>query len=271
MSVRRFIKRGFFVTDTLTALPFEWRLLFAGLWTIADRDGRLEDRPRRIKGELFPYDDLDIEAGLGCLAHAGLIVRYERDGSRLIAIPTWHKHQQPHKSEPRSVLPAPPDGAAVPAVIGDHRRDRPAAPTLCDDHAPDGAAVPAVISTCTDLSSTYSAENSGSGSDRTSDQVVVRTHRARFEQFWTVYPRKVGKEAAWAVWERITPTEALTAQMIAAVEQQRTSPQWLKDGGQFIPHPRTWLSQGRWQDEPDQQPYLSARTVDVLRGLGRVP
>ena len=38
------------------------RLLFVGLWTIADRNGRLEDRPKRIRAELFPYDEIDADA-----------------------------------------------------------------------------------------------------------------------------------------------------------------------------------------------------------------
>lgn len=75
-------------------------------------------------------------------------------------------------------------------------------------------------------------------------------HRSRFERFWLAFPRKVGKDAAWREWQRLKPSEALTDTMIAAVQAQIASPQWLKDGGQFIPHPRTWLHQGRWEDEP---------------------
>lgn len=91
-----------------------------------------------------------------------------------------------------------------------------------------------------------------------------------FERFWIAYPRKTAKQAALKEWLRISPApdDALTAAMIAAVEEQRTSTQWLKDGGQFIPHARTWLHQQRWKDEADDvPPPLTARTVDVLRGL----
>lgn len=69
-----------------------------------------------------------------------------------------------------------------------------------------------------------------------------------FARFWDVYPRKVGKDAALRVW-RQRQLEPLTAQILAAVADQRASPQWRRDGGQYIPHPRTWLHQGRWQDE----------------------
>jgi len=74
--------------------------------------------------------------------------------------------------------------------------------------------------------------------------------REQFEVFWKAYPRKVGKDKAWQVWHKKHPTSALAAEILAAVVQQSQSSQWLKDDGQYIPHPTTWLSQGRWQDEP---------------------
>src|SRR5262245_30051913 len=58
----RSIKPGFFRNEDLAAFPFQHRLLFAGLWLLADREGRLEDRPKRIHADLFPYDPaLDVE------------------------------------------------------------------------------------------------------------------------------------------------------------------------------------------------------------------
>ena len=75
--------------------------------------------------------------------------------------------------------------------------------------------------------------------------------RASFDALWEVYPRKVGKEAAFTEFAKIAPDGPLVAVMVGAVERQRQSPQWLRDGGQFIPHPRTWLKQGRWQDDVD--------------------
>lgn len=79
----------------------------------------------------------------------------------------------------------------------------------------------------------------------------MSTVAGRFDQFWQAYPRRVGKLAAWRVWQRLKPDEDLTTAMIAAVERQQQSRQWRSDGGQYIPHPRTWLSQGRWMDEAE--------------------
>lgn len=74
-----------------------------------------------------------------------------------------------------------------------------------------------------------------------------------FEEFWAAFPRKVGKDAAQKAFEKRKPDRALVDQMLAAIAAQKASPQWIKDGGDFIPHPSTWLNQGRWQDEPGEQ------------------
>ena len=56
--------------------------------------------------------------------------------------------------------------------------------------------------------------------------------------------------------------------MIAAVERHQASPQWQKDGGQFIPHPKTWLREGRWKDEGVTRSTPEA-SVDLKRLLWR--
>jgi 5-methylcytosine-specific restriction endonuclease McrA len=75
--------------------------------------------------------------------------------------------------------------------------------------------------------------------------------RASFDSLWAVYPRKVGKDAAYSEFVKLKPDGPLVSVMVGAVERQCQSPQWRKDGGQFIPHPRTWLKQGRWKDSVD--------------------
>lgn len=83
------------------------RILFSGLWCIADREGRLEDRPKRIKADVLPYDECDIDAMLDDLASAGFIQRYTVENVEYIAILAFSKHQNPHKNEADSTIPAP--------------------------------------------------------------------------------------------------------------------------------------------------------------------
>jgi hypothetical protein len=71
-----------------------------------------------------------------------------------------------------------------------------------------------------------------------------------FNDFWNVYPRRVGKKAAQKAWDKLKPSAALVERIIASVEAHLDWPEWMKDGGAFIPHPATFINQGRWDDEP---------------------
>jgi uncharacterized phage protein (TIGR02220 family) len=105
MARARNIKPGFFLNDLLVEQPLSNRLLFVGLWTIADKAGRLEDRPKKIKMCVFPADDIDIESGLSALHKAGFIVRYSVGDIAYIQVVNWDKHQSPHHTEKDSVIP----------------------------------------------------------------------------------------------------------------------------------------------------------------------
>lgn len=107
MARARNIKPSFFSNDDLADINPLGRLLFIGLWTIADREGRLEDRPRRIKAEVLPYDDCDVDGLLDDLQSHGFILRYEVDGTRFIQVVNFNKHQNPHVKETASTIPAP--------------------------------------------------------------------------------------------------------------------------------------------------------------------
>jgi hypothetical protein len=107
MARLRTLKPGFFTNDLLAEIPPLGRLLFQGLWCIADREGRLEDRPRKIKAEVLPYDDADVDGLLGRLDAAGFIRRYAAAGVGYIQVVNFAKHQTPHIKEAASTIPAP--------------------------------------------------------------------------------------------------------------------------------------------------------------------
>lgn len=110
MARTRNLKPSFFTNETLAEVNPLGRLLFQGLWCHADREGRLEDRPRRLKAEILPYDECDMEALLSDLTVRGFILRYGgTDGKRYIQVLAFSKHQQPHVKEAASTIP-PPDG-----------------------------------------------------------------------------------------------------------------------------------------------------------------
>ena len=69
-----------------------------------------------------------------------------------------------------------------------------------------------------------------------------------FARFWDVYPKKVGKKDAEKAFKKVLVDVQI---LIDAVNRQKKSSQWCKDGGQFIPHPATWLNNERWNDVLD--------------------
>lgn len=107
MARARNIKPGFFDNEALADLPPLTRLLFVGLWTLADRDGRLENRPKKIKAQLFAYEDADVVKMLFDLQNHGFIQCYKSEEVSLIQVVNWHKHQRPHVKEVPSTYPAP--------------------------------------------------------------------------------------------------------------------------------------------------------------------
>jgi hypothetical protein len=104
----RTIKPSFFVDEELAEMPPLTRILFVGLWSLADRCGRLEDRPKRIKASVMPYDEHDIDTALECLRDAGFILRYTSDGKHVIQVTNFEKHQRlsGKEAETESELPA---------------------------------------------------------------------------------------------------------------------------------------------------------------------
>ncbi len=103
----RTIKPEFFLHEELADLTPLHRLFFVGLWTLADKDGLLEDRPKRIKAALLPWDDCDVSQLITDLEGAGCVVRYEAGDQACLFLPGFKKHQRPHPKELGNGLPPP--------------------------------------------------------------------------------------------------------------------------------------------------------------------
>lgn len=69
-----------------------------------------------------------------------------------------------------------------------------------------------------------------------------------FTSFWESYPKKLSKLDAMNAWAKLMPPDDVARRIISDVEAKRISPDWLKDGGQFIPYPATYLNGRRWED-----------------------
>jgi len=84
-----------------------------------------------------------------------------------------------------------------------------------------------------------------------------------FDSFWQVWPKKKAKLDAIKAWEKLNPSGELVDRIIAAVEFQKQSRDWLKNDGQYIPYPATWLNGQRWTDEVGEGDVLTREANDA--------
>jgi len=211
----RNLKPGFFKNEGLADLAPLARILFAGLWGMADRAGRLEDRPKRIKAEILPYDNCDTDKLLDALAqHAEhFIVRYTVDGKRYIAIPNFPEHQSPHCREPESTIPAP---DLHQSSMVQEQEEHPL------------------------------ARGVSNGESGVSSQESVADPEPTFMDFWLDYPKKQDKGHAEKAWKtackEAAPTEIITGLRSQLPALKAREPK-------YIPLATTWLNGKRWTDE----------------------
>lgn len=223
----RTIKPELWESEKLGRLSVLARLSFVGLISLADDEGRGRGDPAFLFARLHAYapdvGPKDMRKALDEIAGVGLAAFYQAAGCSYYAIPTWADNQKIDKPS-TSKLPAPSTG--VKAFGEDSANVR---GTLGED----------------------SPLDQGPG---TKDQ-VSRTReqgpgpQADFEHFWASYPKKQARQDALKAWGKLKPGADLQPLMLAALEAQKRSPDWLRDGGKFIPHPASWLNGRRWEDE----------------------
>lgn len=200
-----------FEAEVATKLPL--RLAYAGLWTIADRDGRFRWQPRILKLDALPFDDCNFAAVLDALEAAGFLIKYEVAGEFYGFIPSWEKHQHVNQRESPSKYPSP--GA-------------------------DGARI------CTHVHARGEKEGElEREGDRSDDRDARAPEPDPFDEFWEGYPNKTGKPKARSAYTAALK-RASAAEILAGRDRYvRSKPpdrQWL--------NPATFLNQDRWADEP---------------------
>ena len=238
MARSRNIKPGIMANEDLAELGAIERLLFIYLWMLADKEGRLEDRPKRIKVEALPYDDVDADDALWKIARAGFIRRYQVGEQRIIQIVNFSKHQAPHVREKASELPE--QNNECSEIEPSHEKEvaehnlgsAKASPRSPDSLIPDSLIPDSLQPPCAPP-----ARDDSTASDDL------------FAKFYRLYPNKKGKANALKAWKKLKLTDDLINQIFDGLGRYCVSADWLKDGGRFIPHPATWLNGRRWEDE----------------------
>jgi len=102
-----------------------------------------------------------------------------------------------------------------------------------------------------------------------------------FERFYQTYPRKEARGDAEKAWKQTARDRPPIEALLSAISLQRSSDQWTKEGGQFIPLPAGWLRKKRWadvvtrnygSDEPQyQDPASAKRILEIVRAAQEKP
>jgi hypothetical protein len=241
----RNIKPGFFRNEALSDCSPLTRILFAGLWCIADREGRLEDRPKRIRADVLPYDDGSVDAMLDELHRAGFILRYQAAGVALIQVLNFEKHQNPHCKEPASSLPAPDSPGASPVLVSGKPSSSPADSLIPDSLIPDSL-----------IPDSGFPQSDARASVKRRRRAVIE-YSDDFETAWGLYPRHAGasKKEAFEAWEEAVrlggePTAMINGASAYAryCEAQRLEPNFIKLPKTFFGPGEHWLCS--WPDTP---------------------
>ncbi len=249
---------------TLTDLEF--RVWDTYRWT-ADDFGVMPKSAVTLRGEndalRDQHTDAEVAAALQRLIDVDLIVEFDHQGAPFVCSLTWNEHQK-IKYPRQTHLPAPPPQLVDRMEVTERKFFRKFHKFFKKSRASRARAGGKRL--------TLTANANGSTGEESEKGDRLRRARdlqANFERFWVVYPRKVGRDAARRVWRQLAPDNALTDRMVAAVEQHCASEQWQKDGGQFIPYPRTWLNRGGWTDELDAAPVRAAPAGKTSSAMAR--
>ena len=226
----RTIKPDFWTDGAMVKLSPYARLLYIGMWNFTMCDhGHVADDAFKLKLQVLPMDDVDIDALLAEILDAGRVIRVEDpEGRKYLLIRRFEDHQ---KIDPRWKTRCPACAqvdslkpAETPVSLVELTQTPQLSPTL-----------------------TLGREGMGRGGKKTSSSPAAPP--MEFDKFWAQYPRKVGKIAAKTAFDkalRITTLDRILAGI--AVLRIETAGKEID----FTPHPATWLNAGRWDDEPKQ-------------------
>ena len=222
----RIIKESICTSDNIDQLSAFQETVFYRMIVNCDDYGRMDARPKILASKLFPLKDIRVnqmEEALRALTSAELVILYEVDGKPFLQMKTWERHQQIRAK--KSKYPGPDSGKQV-----------------SDSKCPRNPIQ--------------------SESESNPNPKPAGAHaRELFTRFWSAYPRHTGKQAAEKAFLRLNPDDDLLGIMLMAITAWSKSEQWTKDGGQYIPHPATWLNGRRWEDELPKAAGAHMKTV----------
>lgn len=229
----RNIKPKLFLNEILGKADPNLTILFASLWCLADKAGRLEDRHELIKAQTFPYKiHIKVDELLTNLYEMGFISRYKIDGKQYIQVIEFKKHQRPHHTEKESDLPECSPKYLIPKGEGKlNGKSTLNHGELTSLERSDSLIVDSLI------------PDSLIPDSKTYATAIQKNLDRNFENFWLAYPKRPGanKTQAAKAW-RARMNEGASIQDIAYgtkryrdyCEAMQIEPQFIKQASTFL-------------------------------------
>lgn len=256
----RSIKPEFFTSETIAALSLSARLTFIGLWTYVDDNGVGLDNELLITAAIWPLERDNLETlartreDIASLSRARLVSRYQDSRKGYLHVTSWDEHQKvDHPRKPRYPLPSE-ACVIVPLTSGiesvddalatDSRQTR-------DDFDPEQGA---------------GSRDQGSGNPPNPPGGGKRSGRQNYDydddpvfgHFWSVFPKKKGKPAAYAAWQKALARGADPNVIIKAAEEYNGDPSRNPDHTKY---PQGWLSDERYNDYGEDESTGTPRRI----------
>lgn len=244
----RSIKPEFFTSEAIAALQLSARLTFIGLWTYADDNGVGIYNELLITAAIWPLERDNLETlsrtreDIASLSRAGLVTLYSDSRKTYVFVTSWDEHQKvDHPRKPRYPRPCEVpyinaaisnDEAVDQALSIDSRENR-------EDLAPEQGS---------GIRDQGNPPNPPAGGKRTGRQNYDYDSDPVFGHFWSVFPKKKGKPAAYAAWQNALRRGADPNVIIKEAERYRDDPS--RDPGR-TKYPQGWLNDERYADEDD--------------------
>ena len=243
----RIIREAILSSEKMALLGWPDEVFYRRLMSIVDDYGRSEANPQLLRSRCYPLQTdavrvTDISRWMAACQKAGLILCYAVQGKQYLEVSNFGQQQRS-----ASKYPSPPasDSSCNQMLAGAHL----------------------------DVSVSEVVSEVGVGNAA----APTGARDGYFDEFWKAYPNKVGKDAARKAFDKRKVTHDLLNVMLLAVGVQRQSKKWTDDGGKYIPHPSTWLNEGRWQDEgvvavsgtaPDPDSREAIEAEGIAKGIG---
>jgi hypothetical protein len=230
----RIIREGILTSPRMARLGWADEVFYRRLMSVVDDFGRYYADEGLLRAHLYPrqlskVSDSDIGKWLRACVDAALVRVYPaKDGERYLELLDFRQQVRAKESKfPPMSSECLADAAQVRSAS---EADAPVFVSVFVDESASSAAKPA---------------------------------KAKFEDFYAAYPRKVKPVDARKAWDKLKPDADLLTRMLTAIAEQSKSQQWQKDGGQFIPYPATWLNAGEWDNEAPSAP--TAAPAEIWR------